>query len=385
MTALKSGFTTGTAAAAAVKAAMLRIVTGAVPRSVDVWLPDENRIEIPVHRCELLNQTRATAVIIKNAGDDPDVTHGAQIGADVTVDDIVEASGAEDSGVEDSGNASVTILAGEGVGTVTLPGLEISPGEPAINPVPRRMIRQAAHEVLKAAHRSGHVTATIFVPAGRILAEKTLNARLGIVGGISILGTTGIVRPMSHAAYEATIIAALSVARAGGCRRVVLTTGRRSERFAQNVLTGLPDIAFIQIGDFFGMSLETASRKGIDTIVLAVMFGKAVKMAQGFVHTHAGQSTLSIEALARWATEATSDDMLGRRLSAAHTAREALSLITDVCPAVIADVGRRMLQTACGFVAASTTVQGIIFDYGGKVLYSSDDVVKGPDATPTNQ
>ena len=380
MTALKSGFTTGTAAAAAVKAAMLRIVTGAVPRTVDVWLPNENRIEIPVHCCELLNQIQATAVIIKNAGDDPDVTHGAQIGADVTVDDIVE-----DSGAEDSGNASVTILAGEGVGTVTLPGLEISPGEPAINPVPRRMIRQAAHEVLKAAHRSGHVTATIFVPAGRILAEKTLNARLGIVGGISILGTTGIVRPMSHAAYEATIIAALSVARAGGCRRAVLTTGRRSERFAQNVLTGLPDIAFIQIGDFFGMSLEAASRKGIETVVLAVMFGKAVKMAQGFVHTHAGQSTLSIEALARWATKATSDDMLGRRLSAAHTAREALSLITDACPAVIADVGRRMLRTARGFVAASTAVQGIIFDYGGKVLYNSGDFVKRPDATPTNQ
>ncbi len=145
------------------------------------------------------------------------------------------------------------------------------------------------------------------MPKGRLLAEKTLNARLGILGGISILGTTGIVRPMSHEAYEATIVSSLSVARAGGCGRVVLTTGRRSERFAQSAMPDLPEIAFIQIGDFFKISLEAAAQKGIAGITLAVLFGKAVKMAQGFAHTHAAKSDLSLAVLSEWAMEVTSD------------------------------------------------------------------------------
>ncbi len=360
MPALKSGFTTGTAAAAAVKAALIRIVMGDCPTSANVWLPTHNRIEIPVHRCELMDPSRATAVVIKDAGDDPDVTHGAEIGAVVTLDIG-----------NDVQNTSVTIIAGEGVGTVTLPGLEIPPGEPAINPGPRKMILRAVCEVLETAHKTSRVTVEIFAPRGRILSEKTLNARLGIIGGISILGTTGIVRPMSHEAYEATITAALSVARAGGCRRVVLTTGRRSERFAQNILTDLPDIAFVQIGDFFKMSLEAASLKGFENITLAVLFGKAVKMAQGFSYTHAAKSDLSLTALSEWAVAATSDRNLGQRLRHANTAREALSMISEAHPAIIADVGRRMIQAARRFAAENTEIQGIIFDYSSQVLYSS--------------
>ena len=211
----------------------------------------------------------------------------------------------------------------------------------------------------------------VFVPKGRLLAEKTLNARLGIIGGISILGTTGIVRPMSHEAYEATIASSLSVARAGGCCRVVLTTGRRSERFAQSAIPDLPQIAFIQIGDFFKISLEAAAQKGFDRITLAVLFGKAIKMAQGFEHTHAAKSDLSLAVLSEWAAAITSDEEFSRRLSRANTARQALSMIMETHPVMISEVGRRMISSARRFAGGNVALRAMIFDYAGKLLYTT--------------
>ena len=182
------------------------------------------------------------------------------------------------------------------------------------------MIVQAIKDVLDElpAMQVETICVEVFVPRGKFLAEKTLNARLGIIGGISILGTTGVVRPMSHEAYETTIASSLSVARAGSCTQVVLTTGRRSERFAQDAIRNLPEIAFIQIGDFFKISLEAAVQKGVSTITLAVLFGKAVKMAQGFAHTHAAKSDLSLTVLSEWAMEVHQRQGFEQRLSLAR-------------------------------------------------------------------
>jgi len=372
---LKSGFTTGTAAAAAAKAALIRIVTGADPVSVDILLLTGDRIQIPVHSCKAISGCQASATVIKDAGDDPDVTHGAEIGA------IVTRCSAEDfQECRDVNNGNepmdIVITGGEGVGQVTLPGLEVPPGEPAINLGPRKMIVQAIKDVLddrqrKQTDKVAAVTVEVFVPQGKVLAEKTLNARLGIIGGISILGTTGIVRPMSHDAYEATITSSLSVARAGGCKHVVLTTGRRSERFAQAAIPGLPEIAFIQIGDFFKTSLAAAAQKGFAGITLAVLFGKAMKMGQGFAHTHAAKSDLSLTVLSEWAMEFTCDKQFSGRLSLANTAREALSMIMESHPAMISDVGKRMVSSGRRFAGTNVAIQGMIFDYTGKVLYTS--------------
>lgn len=373
--ALKSGFTTGTAAAAAAKAALIRIVTGSDPDFVDILLLTEDRIRIPVHGCKLISGCRAIATVVKDAGDDPDVTHGAEIGAIVTIGTAHDARESRDVEGSDEFFPGITITGGEGVGHVTLPGLEIPPGQPAINPGPQKMIAQAVEDVLGPKPWNQAITVEVFVPKGRLLAEKTLNARLGIIGGISILGTTGIVRPMSHEAYEATIASSLSVARAGGCMQVVLTTGRRSERFAQGVVPDLPEIAFIQIGDFFKISLEKAVQKGFGRITLAVLFGKAVKMAQGFAHTHAARSDLSLAVLSEWALAAVGDGEFSRRLSRANTARGALSMIMETHPVMIADVGRRMLLSARRFSGADIALRAMIFDYCGKVLYTSEDEI----------
>jgi len=259
------------------------------------------------------------------------------------------------------------------VGRVTKPGLEVPPGEPAINPGPRKMICQAAGEGLDEYNRSGCVTVEVFVPRGQELAAKTLNARLGILGGISILGTTGLVRPMSHDAYLATIAASLSVAKACGLEHVVMTTGRRSERYAQNLWPRLPDEAFVQIGDFFKQSLEAAARNGFRRITLAVFFGKAVKMAQGVPHTHAAKSNLSLNALAQWCLETTQDSQLAERLRRVNTAREAFDMIRAKHPQIIAAVGRKIIEAARSFAGPRVRIQSVVFDYSGDPVFDGSE------------
>src|SRR5580698_3205627 len=232
---LRRGWTTGTCASAAAKAAFAALRTGEFPDPVEVTLPRGERVSFA------LAQTRrdpdsASAGVIKDAGDDPDVTHGALIVATVR-------AGAPGSGV--------TFRAGAGVGTVTRPGLAIPPGDPAINPVPRRMIRDAIAEVAALAQRAGDVEVEIAIPGGEELAAKTLNGRLGIVGGLSILGTTGIVVPYSCAAWIASIHRGIDVARAAGLSHVAGATGSSSESAVQR-FHDLPDTALIDMGDFVG-------------------------------------------------------------------------------------------------------------------------------------
>lgn len=355
---LRSGFTTGTAAAAATGAAVRFLLDGTVPERVTVRLPDGDGLDVPVHDGRATDARTAWATVIKDGGDDPDATHRAKIGAKVTLTDTGSAS-------------EVKLTGGPGVGRVTKPGLEVPPGEPAINPVPREMIRRAALDTLEDRGRNGVLAVEIFVPEGEKIARRTLNARLGIVGGISILGTTGRVRPMSHAAYVATIRSAFSVARATGVECAVLTTGRRSERHAQSLWPGLPEEAFVQIGDFFRRSLELAVEAGIAELRLAVFFGKALKMAEGTPHTHAAKSRLVLDRLARWTAEETGDRALAEAVAGANTAREAFFSLRPVAPALFARVGQSMIAAARLFAGDGPSIRGVIFDFDGVPVFDS--------------
>lgn len=360
---LRTGFTTGTAAAAAAKAAVEILLGNPVPPAVDIRLLTGDQLTIPIRGCHIEGD-HAVCTVIKDAGDDPDVTHRALIGARAG---LLPDRASLCPPLSDP----VVITGGEGVGTVTKPGLEIPPGEPAINPGPRRMIREAITDVLAGRFANRTVTVEIFVPEGKRLALKTLNARLGILGGLSILGTTGLVKPLSHGAYIATIRSAMNVARASGGNGVVMTTGRRSERFAQNRWPELPEEAFIQIGDYFEMSCAHAARSGFQRATLAVFFGKAVKMAQGVPHTHAAKSRMTLERLALWTSEICEDPGIAQRVATANTARHALEILRPHHTAVITRVGREMLGWAGRFSGKSLSLQGVIFDYDGSILFDA--------------
>jgi len=357
---LRSGFSTGTAAAAAVKGALTLLIRGKAPQRVRIPFLSEGHVDISLHSCfvEIPGRT-AVCTVIKDAGDDPDVTNKAEIGARVML-----------AGRQSSSNIKIT--GGRGVGRVTKPGLEVPPGQAAINPGPVKMIKSAVAAVCRDADQKPGIEIEIFVPMGEQLAEKTLNSRLGILGGISILGTTGIVRPMSHSAYIATITSALSVARASGLDTVVLSTGRRSERFSQAVFDRLPEEAFIQMGDFFEKTLQSAARETLPRIILAVFFGKAVKMAQGIPHTHASKAHLTLDKLSQWAIDVTSDRDFGQRIARANTARHAFDIILNAYPAVIEHVGGRMVAAARKFAGEQPDIRGVIFNYDGTIVFDSE-------------
>jgi cobalt-precorrin-5B (C1)-methyltransferase len=356
---IRAGFTTGAAAAAAAKAALQMLLDDAPPNAVKITFLSGGTRTIPVHRCRRETADTAVCTIIKDAGDDPDITHRAEIGARVTRCD----AGSTDS---------IVITGGAGVGRVTKPGLEIPPGEPAINTGPRKMIRQEIRNCFMARKQSGSVRVEVFVPLGEELAKKTLNARLGILGGLSILGTTGIERPMSHEAYVATIDSSLAVAAAAGCRRVVLTTGRRSERFAQARWPELPVESFIQMGDYFERSLTLAVQQGVGEVILAIFFGKAIKMAQGFAHTHAAKSSLGLPVLAAWTQAAIGDAGFAEKIRQANTARQAFTYIRESYPQVLTHVGKRVLASARRFAGEHMGLGCVVFDYTGSAVFEQE-------------
>ena len=275
---LRTGWTTGTCASAAAKAAAIGLVTGTAPGEVEVALPGGRRVRFPV---EVEAETPARCVVVKDAGDDPDCTDGAHMTAEVV----------------EGGEA--TLSAGPGVGTVTRPGLGLPVGTPAINPVPRRMIAAALAEVTDAP-----LAVTFSVPGGEAMAAKTSNARLGIVGGISILGTTGIVRPFSTAAYRASVTQQIDVAAAQGESVVVLATGSRSERAAMRLRPDLPEVCFVEVGDFTGTALRRAAHDGIHRALLVAMAGKITKLAAGVMMTHFHRSKVDGDLLAAVARDA---------------------------------------------------------------------------------
>lgn len=356
---MRTGFTTGAAAAAAAKGSLYLLLQGKAPKSVRIDFIGGGHREIDLHTCHR-DGNKAICTVIKDAGDDPDVTHKAEIGACVEVNNACVPQ--------------ILITGGKGVGKVTKPGLEIPPGESAITSGPLEMIRIAANDVLSETESPAlSIYVEVFVPQGEHLAKRTLNSRLGIIGGISILGTTGIVRPMSHEAYIMTIRSALSVARACGLKRVFLTTGRRSERHAQRIWTDEQEEAYVQIGDFFKLSLELASEMEFETVVLTVFFGKAVKMAYGFPHTHAAKSDMCMKKLSHWAIQATGDPAIAQRILRANTARQAFFMLRDDHPEVIARVGMEMIRSAKNFIKKSIRIRAVILDFDGLMVFDSQD------------
>jgi cobalt-precorrin-5B (C1)-methyltransferase len=282
-TGLRTGWTTGTCASAAAKAAATWLVDGAPPATVDVALPRGDRVSFPVSDVDPRHPHQCA--VVKDAGDDPDCTHGAHVTAAV-------AWGPP-------GLRRTELRGGDGVGTITKPGLGLPVGAPAINPVPQRMIRAAVREVTPTP-----LVVTISVPGGETMATKTSNGRLGIVGGISILGTTGIVKPFSTASYRASVVQQLEVAAAQGERTVVLATGSRSDDAAQHLFADLDPVCFVEVGDFTGIALRKAGAIGIDHVHFVGMAGKITKLAAGVMMTHFHRSRVDGELLASVARDA---------------------------------------------------------------------------------
>ncbi|MHB1349798.1 MAG: cobalt-precorrin-5B (C(1))-methyltransferase [Desulfobacteraceae bacterium] len=288
---LRSGYTTGACAAAAAKAATCILLRkGAISETVEIPFPGGSRVAFNVQRSGFSLQDGkgvATALIVKDAGDDPDITNGAEIVATVRSQEF-EVRGEE--------SAEVIIKGGIGVGSVTKPGLAIPVGEPAINPVPRRMIRDAVQEAVRECGSDApQVEVTISVPAGEELAKKTLNHRLGIIGGISILGTTGIVRPLSEAAWTATVTASFDVAKALGLTEVVISTGRTSEKAHQQKY-GLPVEAYAMMGDYTEYSLRDAAKHRFSKVHLCAQWAKMIKIGMATPQTHVRHGALEAEA-----------------------------------------------------------------------------------------
>jgi len=360
---LREGFTTGTAAAGAAKAATLLLLGGQPPQQVDVPLPGGGRMELPVAAAWRDGQT-ASATIVKDGGDDPDVTHGARIGCRVT------ALGPP---------GGVLVTGGEGVGRVTLPGLPVSVGQAAINPAPRAQIAAAVAEAAAACGYGGGLSATVTVADGERLAKKTLNPRLGIVGGISILGVSGIVRPFSHGAWEASIAESLDVARAMGHDTIGFSTGRRSEALLQQTMPHLPETACIQAADCFAFALTQAARRHFPHLVWAVFGGKLVKMAQGLENTHAHKGATDFSALAGWCADAGWPEPLARQAATANTARHAFEMAAtpQAKIALVARLTEEALRHMRRFAGQMPQLTLLVFDFDGTLLRRKDAEADG--------
>lgn len=352
----RPGFTTGSAAAAAAKAALLRLFDLAVPERVDIPLPDGGRLPVPVASC-VEDGGGARAVVIKDGGDDPDATHGARIACLAVL-------------VPDAQPGAVDLEGGEGVGRVTLPGLPVAVGEAAINPAPREQIARAAREAMDQAGYRGGVRLVVEAPDGARLAARTLNPRLGIIGGISILGTHGIVLPFSHEAWLATIESGLKVARATGSPTAALSTGRSSERLLMAQRPDLPPTAFVQAADHFGFSLRLAASLEFREIVWGCYFGKLVKMAEGLENTHARSGRADFARLADLAERAGATPEACRAVRQANTARHVLEILEP------SGVGRRLAElVAAQAMVACRRLAGdgpelhlFCFDFAGDLL-----------------
>lgn len=310
---LRSGYTTGTCAAAAAKGAALLLLRQQPADSVSIALPNGTRVRFVLHACRLDHRPPmcAYASVIKDAGDDPDVTNGAEIGATVCRNDpgrqLVKGC--------------VEIRGGEGVGIVTKPGLAVAVGEAAINPVPRQMIDAAVREAINETNsEEASLQVTITVPRGLELAAKTLNERLGIIGGISILGTTGIVRPISAEAWTATIATAMEVARAAGNLEVVLSTGRTSEAALQ-ARKGFPEEAYIMMGDYLEFALQEAAKYPFVKLHISGMWAKIIKAALRIPQTHVRFGALEVVQATQLMQRLCPDTALDY-LDGANTARE---------------------------------------------------------------
>jgi cobalt-precorrin-5B (C1)-methyltransferase len=349
---LRSGYTTGACAAAASKAALLALIDQRPITEVSIRLPGGAVVAFALHSCSH-TATDGSASVIKDAGDDPDVTHGAEICARVNWGD----------------EPGVTFRRGIGVGLVTKKGLPVPPGEPAINPAPRRLISETVAEVLAERGMAGRgVVVEIAVPRGEELAKKTFNPRLGIVGGISILGTTGVVVPYSTAAWLASVTQEIDVAAAQGLRQLVLTVGARGERLARNLFP-LPEEAFVQIGPFFGDALRHCARAGIEKVILAALIGKLAKFAAGHDSVHSTAAAQDFAFLADTARAVGAGAGLVEQIGRANTAQEVADLVAASGPSEFFPMlCRKAWEFAAGLVGEACSVEVYLTGQAGEVL-----------------
>ena len=352
---LRRGWTTGACAAAAAKAAFVALKSGIFPDPVTVRLPKGLAPSFPLAR-KTLSADRAEASVIKDAGDDPDVTHGAEIVATVT---------------PARPGSGIAFRAGPGVGTITRAGLPVPPGEPAINPGPRRMIAENIQDAAGAIGCGADATVEISVPGGAEIAIRTLNARLGIVGGISILGTTGVVIPYSCAAWIASIHRGVDVARAAGVNHVAAATGRSSEA-AIAKLMALPEIALIDMGDFAGGLFKYLRRHPLPRLTLAGGFGKMAKLGQGHLDLHSARSRLDLAKLAETARAHGADDATAARIAAASGGGEALALALDFAPSLAQAVAHEARAATISTVGPGIAVSAYVFDRAGILIGRAD-------------
>jgi len=336
---LRRGWTTGACATAAVKAALVRLWGGAFAADVTITLP---RGETPTFALAHTDAGAAWAEagITKDAGDDPDVTHGALIIARVR-----------------QGGQGIVFQAGKGVGMITKPGLPIPPGEPAINPAPRQMMTSVVQDLAAEYGRPAHVEITISIPGGEALAAKTWNPRLGIVGGLSVLGTTGIVRPFSCSAWIASIHRGVDVARACETPHVAGCTGATSEAAVQR-LYGLPDHAMLDMGDFAGGLLKYLAKHPVARVTIGGGIGKMTKLAQGARDLHSGRSQVDFDQLADWLQ----DD----RLRYVNTALEAYEIAGKTLPAMIAEKARDQVRIMLKDAPVDADI--VVIDRAGAII-----------------
>lgn len=351
----RHGYTTGACAAAAAKGAALLLQGQGQVDVVTIVLPGGEVVPFALYG-QSCDGEQARCFVVKDAGDDPDVTNGCEVWANVRR--FSPPPGEE---------GEVVITGGVGIGRVTKPGLAVPVGDWAINPMPRRMIQTALREVLPA----GGVQVSISIPDGVLRAQRTLNGRLGILGGLSILGTTGIVKPISHQAWTDTLDAALDVACACGQSTIVLSTGRTSEMVVQRVLQDegviLGEEAFIMMGDHVGYALRACARRQISTVILAGQFAKLLKIACEHEQTHVNAAHLDLQVLQRWLVAEKFSPESVEVAGAANTAREVLARCAER-PALIALVCGRA-QVFVQRLAPQVVIQVFLAGYDDEVLY----------------
>ena len=356
---LRYGWTTGACATAAARAAVEALWTGIFPDPVSVTLANGAKPAFALAH-QALSAGWAEAGIVKDAGDDPDVTHGAIVIARVS-------RGAPGSGV--------TFRAGPGVGTVTRPGLPIPPGEPAINPVPRQMMRDAIRAAALLFSKPADIVVEVSIPGGEKIAEKTLNLRLGIVGGLSILGTTGIVVPFSCSAWIHSIHRGIDVARASGITHVAGATGSTSEA-AVAKLSGLSDVALIDMGDFAGGMLKYLKTHPVARVTVAGGFAKMSKLAQGRMDLHSRRGLVDLEQIAAWLREAGATPDIVAAAENANTAQQILQISAQSGIKLADEIARRACDAAAKTLAGSgVALDVIVFDRDGKLSGRSTERV----------
>jgi cobalt-precorrin-5B (C1)-methyltransferase len=351
---LKTGYTTGTTATAATKAALNALITGKPIDSVAVSLPKDRTATLKIAWTRRESSSKVTCAAIKDGGDDPDATHGAEICSTVSFS---------------AKPRHIHIDGGKGVGRVTKPGLGLEIGSAAINPIPMKMLLQAVREVAKDELENHGVEVIISVPNGEEIAKKTDNPRLGILGGISILGTTGIVLPYSTASFAASIRQGLDVATAMGADSVVLTTGGRSEDFAKAIYN-LPDHCFIQMGDFAGYSIrQSVNRSRLKRVIIAGFIGKLTKMAMGVKQTHVAGSHVDMEFMAQLALECRASPNVIEEIRSANTARHVSEIIKQNKLVDYYDrLCKRVYEEMNEHAKSQLRLEIIMFDFDGTVI-----------------